>query len=152
MIANNKTYYAPMHTAEHILNQTMIRLFNCGRSITNHIEKKKSKCDYRFERDLTEIEKNLIEKKVNDVIAMDLEIQDTILPATEAMQQFKLERMPENETIRVVLVGNYDACACSGNHVKRTSEIGTFRFINHQYENGILRVRFKLENPSSLYD
>ena len=43
---HNKQEYPPMHTAEHILNQTMIRLFGCGRSRNAHIEKKKSKCDY----------------------------------------------------------------------------------------------------------
>ena len=37
---------APMHTTEHIINQTMIRLFGCGRSISAHIERKKSKLDY----------------------------------------------------------------------------------------------------------
>ena len=35
-----------MHTAEHILNQTMIRMFGCERSKNTHIERKKSKCDY----------------------------------------------------------------------------------------------------------
>lgn len=35
-----------MHTAEHLLNQTMVRLFNKGRAFSSHIEKKKSKCDY----------------------------------------------------------------------------------------------------------
>jgi len=45
-----------MHTAEHILNQTMVRMFGCGRSFSSHIEKKKSKCDYRFERALSEEE------------------------------------------------------------------------------------------------
>lgn len=34
---------APMHTTEHIINQTMIRLFGCGRSVSAHIERKKSK-------------------------------------------------------------------------------------------------------------
>lgn len=28
---------APMHTTEHIINQTMIRLFGCGRSVSAHI-------------------------------------------------------------------------------------------------------------------
>ena len=37
---------APMHTAEHILNQTMVRMFGCPRSKNAHIERKKSKCDY----------------------------------------------------------------------------------------------------------
>ena len=42
-----------MHSAEHILNGTMVKTFGCARSFTAHLEKKKSKCDYRFERDLT---------------------------------------------------------------------------------------------------
>ena len=35
-----------MHTAEHILNGTMVRMFGCTRSRNAHIERKKSKCDY----------------------------------------------------------------------------------------------------------
>ncbi len=41
-----------MHSAEHILNQTMDRMFGCGRCFSAHIEKKKSKCDYHYHRDL----------------------------------------------------------------------------------------------------
>lgn len=37
-----KDYHRPMHTAEHILNQTMVRMFGCARSANAHIEKKKS--------------------------------------------------------------------------------------------------------------
>ena len=49
-----KEYTEPrMHTAEHILNQTMVRMFDRGRSFSSHIEKKKSKCDYHFDRNLT---------------------------------------------------------------------------------------------------
>ena len=43
---HNKQEYPPMHTAEHILNQTMVRMFGCPRSKNAHIERKKSKCDY----------------------------------------------------------------------------------------------------------
>ena len=55
---------ARMHTAEHILNQTMVRTFGCGRSFRAHIEKKKSKCDYRLDHDpgeekLREVERSL---------------------------------------------------------------------------------------------
>ena len=39
---------APMHTAEHILNQTMVRLFGCPRSTNAHIERKKSKVNYEL--------------------------------------------------------------------------------------------------------
>ena len=63
-----KDYNEPMHTAEHILNQTMIRMFQCNRSFSNHIERKKSKCDYYFHRPLNAIEIQLIEQKVNEII------------------------------------------------------------------------------------
>ncbi|KAB2838028.1 MAG: hypothetical protein F9K45_11875, partial [Melioribacteraceae bacterium] len=65
---NPKSYYAPMHTAEHILNGTINKMFGCGRAFSAHIEKKKSKCDYHFTRDLTAEEIASIEEKVNTVI------------------------------------------------------------------------------------
>ena len=39
---------APMHTAEHLLNATMVKTFGCPRSRNAHIERKKSKCDIYF--------------------------------------------------------------------------------------------------------
>ena len=43
---HNKQEYPPMHTAEHLLNATMVKTFGCPRSRNAHIERKKSKCDY----------------------------------------------------------------------------------------------------------
>ena len=40
---HNKAEYPPMHTTEHILNQTMVRMFGYPRSKNAHIERKKSK-------------------------------------------------------------------------------------------------------------
>ncbi len=73
-----------MHSAEHILNQTMVRIFNKGRSFSNHIEKKKSKCDYHFDRELTEAEIETIENKVNEVIRQDLSVVEEFYPRVEA--------------------------------------------------------------------
>ena len=39
-----------MHSAEHILNQTMVQMYDCGRCFSAHIERKKSKCDYHNQR------------------------------------------------------------------------------------------------------
>ena len=36
--AHNKEEFPPAHTAEHLLNQTMIRMFGCERSTNAHIE------------------------------------------------------------------------------------------------------------------
>jgi misacylated tRNA(Ala) deacylase len=49
---NKKNYDPEMHTAEHILNGTMVQMFGTGRAFSAHLEKKKSKCDYRIGRNL----------------------------------------------------------------------------------------------------
>ena len=71
---HNKQEYPPMHTTEHIINQTMIRLFGCGRSISAHIERKKSKLDYLLAACPTEEEIKKLEEAVNEVIARQLPV------------------------------------------------------------------------------
>ncbi len=135
-----------MHSAEHILNQTMVRMFNCGRSFSAHIEKKKSKCDYHFDRNLTETESKEIEKRINDIIKSDMIVKEEYLDRVKAAKHFMLERLPEDvgDKIRIIRIGDYDACPCSGIHVTSTKEIGEFKFISSSFENGVMRLRFKL--------
>ena len=61
-----------MHTAEHILNQTMVRMFGCPRSRNAHIERKKSKCDYQLSTAPTPEQVQAIEDQVNAVIGSNL--------------------------------------------------------------------------------
>ena len=48
------------------------------------------------------------------------------------------------DKIRIIRIGDYDACPCSGLHVSSTNEIGTFKIISTDHNEGVLRVRFKL--------
>ena len=135
-----------MHSTEHILNQTMVRMFNCGRSFSNHIEKKKSKCDYHFKRPLTDDEIIEIQEKVNGVIQQDMSVFEEFISRNDAEQNFNLSKLPDGvgESIRIIKIGDYDACPCSGQHVTNTAEIGKFKIISTDFNDGVLRVRFKL--------
>lgn len=147
-MSEKKSYAPKMHTAEHILNQTMVRKFNRGRSFSAHIEKKKSKCDYHFDRNLTEDEVNEIETKVNGVISSELPILEEFYNRNEAEEKFNLEKLPDDagDDIRIIRVGDYDACPCIGEHVENTKEIGVFTIISTSYDNDVLRVRFKVRD------
>jgi Ser-tRNA(Ala) deacylase AlaX len=125
----------------------MIRMFNCGRSFSNHIEKRKSKCDYHFVRDLTSEEIVEIENSVNGVIAEGLPVYEEFYSKEEAGNKFNLSKLPENagSLIRIIKIGDYDACPCSGLHVSNTREIGLFKIISTDFNKGILRIRYKLQ-------
>ncbi len=146
--AHNKQEHPPMHTAEHILNQTMVQVFGCSRAVSAHIERKKSKCDYLLPEQPTDEQIQAVETKVNTVIALSLPVYEEYVTQDIIPAGVEIHKLPEDvsETIRLIKVGDYDTCACIGAHVQNTSEIGGFKIISHDYENGRLRLRFKLVN------
>ena len=138
-----------MHSAEHLLNQAMGRLFGSERCFSAHIERKKSKCDYRFERLLSDEELRAVEREVNGVVTADLPVSEAHLSVDEARRTYNLSRLPEDagDRIRIVSMGDYDHCPCIGPHVASTGQIGEFRITSASHDDGVLRIRFKLKQP-----
>ena len=143
---HNKQEYPPMHTTEHVINRTMVNLFGCGRAISAHIERKKSKLDFALQTCPEEADIIRIENTVNEVLRRNLPVTMEFISQEEAIGRFDMKRLPEkaSETVRIVKVGDYDECLCIGQHVENTSEIGTFKIISLYYKDGIFRMRFKL--------
>ena len=144
--SHNKQEYEPAHTAEHILNATMVRMFGCPRSRNAHIERKKSKCDYILDSEPSEDMVSQIENAVNEVIDRGLDVTVEYVGREQAAAMVDLSKLPEDasETLKIVRIGDYDICACIGAHVANTSEIGTFRIISHSFADGVWRVRWKV--------
>jgi Ser-tRNA(Ala) deacylase AlaX len=135
-----------MHSAEHILNQTMVRRYDCGRCFSAHIERRKSKCDYHFDHALSDEDVADIQAGVNAVIDSDLPVTESFVSKETAENLYNTQRLPDGVTadVRIVHMGDYDACPCIGEHVSSTGEIGQFRITTTSFEDGVLRVRFKL--------
>jgi len=143
-----KSYAPRMHSAEHILNQVMVREFDCGRCFSAHVNKKKSKCDYKFERALTDNEVNKVETAVNKAISANLAVTEEMVSPVEADRDFNLTRLPDGvETVRIVHIGDFDSCPCIGLHVDNTAEIGRFHMVSQNFTDGVLRLRYKLAEP-----
>lgn len=144
--AHNKAEHEESHSCEHILNATMVKMFGCPRSKNAHIERKKSKCDYLLDTEPTADQVAAIEAKVNEEIAKNNDVTVEFMSRDEAGKIVDLSKLPEDasETLRIVRIGDYDACACIGAHVSNTSEIGTFKIISHSFADGVWRLRWKV--------
>lgn len=138
---------APMHTAEHLLNATMDKIFGCGRAVSAHVERKKSKCDYLLPEEPSVEALQAVEDAVNAAIVADYPVTYEFVAREDVADKFDLARLPEaaGETLRIVRIGDYDACPCVGLHVASTGEIGKFAIISFDYVDGRLRLRFKLK-------
>lgn len=146
---HNKDEHRPSHTAEHLLNQTMVRMFGCERSKNAHIERKKSKINFLLSTCPTPGQVAEIESKMNELIALDLPVNYAFVTRDEIPEGVKLDKLPEDasETLRLVYIGDYDVCPCIGQHVASTAEIGSFRITSTSYNDGSFRIVFKVNSP-----
>ena len=126
---HNKEEFPPAHTAEHLLNQTMIRIFGCERSYNAHVERKKSKMSFYLDHKPTRQEEKEIERRMNELIEEDL-------PVT--FEFVTRDNLPEGS--------DYDVCPCIGKHVRSTSQIGRFEMLGTNWDEHehSFRVRFKI--------
>ena len=140
--------FPPAHTAEHLLNQTMIRMFGCGRSYNAHVERKKSKMSFRLERKPSRQEEKEIERRMNELIDEDLLVTFEFATRDNLPEGVSTERLPDDasNTIRLVRIGDYDVCPCIGKHVRSTSQIGRFELLGTNWDEmeHSFRVRFKI--------
>ncbi len=145
---HNKEEFPPAHTAEHLLNQTMIRLFGCERSYNAHVERKKSKMSFHLDHKPSRQEEKEIERKMNELIEEDLPVTFEFATRANLPEGINLDRLPDDasEMIRLVKIGDYDVCPCIGKHVRSTSQIGRFELLGTNWDEHehSFRVRFKI--------
>lgn len=148
---HNKEEFPPAHTAEHLLNQVMIRLFGCERSYNAHIERKKSKMSFRLDHKPTRQEEREIEREMLRLIDEDLPVTFEFVKRDEIPAGVQLDRLPDDasETLRLVRIGDFDVCPCIGRHVRSTGQIGRFEMLGTNWDEHerSFRVRFKIIAP-----
>ena len=157
---HDKDEFPPAHTAEHLLNQLMMRMFSCERSNNAHIERKKSKISYILDHKPDRKEEREIERQMNELIEQDLpvtfqfvtraELEGIVMEAEEDSPESRmdLDRLPTDasDTIRLVRIGDYDVYPCIGKHVRSTSQIGRFEMLGTNWDNDRMafRIRYKI--------
>ena len=145
---HHKEEFPPAHTAEHLLNQLMHRMFNCERSKNAHIERKKSKMTFEVDHKPTRQEEKAIETEMNRLIEADMPVTYEFVDRDHIPADVKLDRLPEDasETLRLVRIGDYDVCPCIGKHVRSTAQIGKFVLLGTNWDEHAhtLRIRFKI--------
>lgn len=143
---HNKEEHKPSHTAEHLLNQVMVRMFGCERSRNAHIERKKSKINYTLDHEPTPQQIEDIERQMNQLIAQDLPVTYEYVTRQSIPDGVTLDKLPQDasETIRIVRIGDFDICPCIGQHVSSTGEIGSFHITSTSYKDQSFRIVFKV--------
>lgn len=146
--SHNKEEFPPAHTAEHLLNQVMIRMFGTERSSNAHVERKKSKMTFVLDHKPNRKEEKEIEDEMNRLIAEDLPVTFEMVDRNNIPEGVTVDNLPEDasEMLRVVRIGDFDVCLCIGKHVRSTAQIGRFEMLGTNWDEHkrTFRIRFKV--------
>lgn len=82
------------------------------------------------------------------MIEKHIPVSESLISIDDAVKYYNLDKIPGElpEQVRIIHVGSYDACPCIGAHVSNTSEIGRFLITTCSFDNGVLRIRYKLNS------
>jgi len=148
MLEEREVSFPPAHTAEHLLNQVMVRLFGCERSYNAHIERKKSKMSFYLDHKPSRQEEKEIERQMLQLIDDDLPVTFEYVSIDELPEGINKDRLPQDvgDEVRLVRIGDFDVCPCIGKHVRSTAQIGRFEMLGTNWDEHerSFRVRFKI--------
>ncbi len=125
--------YSKNHTATHILHKVLKDVLG------EHVNQAGSLVDIsRLRFDFTHFEsikrKTLeeIEKRVNEIIFKDIQVETSILPLEEAKKSGATALFDEKygDSVRIVKIGDESKEFCGGTHIDSTSKIGLFKIIS----------------------
>ena len=148
LLEEREVSFPPAHTAEHLLNQVMVRMFGCERSYNAHIERKKSKMSFHLDSKPSRQEEKEIERQMLSLIEEDLPVTFDYCTLDSLPEGIDPHRLPADvgNEIRLVRIGDFDVCPCIGRHVRSTAQVGRFEMLGTNWDEHerSFRIRFKI--------
>ncbi len=125
------------HTATHLLHKALKEVL--GDHVAqagSYVGPDRLRFDFSHFGQVTEVELEDIEKRVNDKIWADIQVDIAEKPIADAKAQGAMALFGEKygDIVRVVAMDDYSIELCGGCHVQSTSQIGLFKLVS---ESGI---------------
>jgi alanyl-tRNA synthetase len=150
--AQRRAHIKRNHTATHLMHAALRNTLGTHvKQAGSLVEPGRLRFDFSHFRNVDPAELREIEQQVNEQVLLDQDVSTDILPLDEALNSGALaffgDRYPESN-VRVVTIadpgsprGFYSKELCGGTHVRRTGEIGLFKFVAEQsVASGVRRV------------
>jgi len=149
-LAGNSEIETRYHTATHLLNAALKKVVGpTVHQMGSNINDERMRFDFSCDHKLTDEEKTMAEKLVNDWISEGLDVrcdemkkEDAIASGAECMF---IEKYPDIVTVYTI-GDNVSKELCGGPHVKNTSEIGKFKIVKEEASSaGVRRIKAVIE-------
>lgn len=129
------------HTGQHILSRAFEELLD-ARTVGFHLGKDYVSIDLDIPA-LSDEARDRVEDRANQVVFQDLPVSGREYPKDQLPGGIRARFNIDAENIRVVSVGEYDACPCGGTHVVSSGQVGLIKVNEVDRAHGGVRVLFR---------
>jgi alanyl-tRNA synthetase len=133
----HRLHTVSQHTAQHIISGIAERQFGL-RTVSVHIGFEN--CTVDFDKKVDWETAQVIEQHSMEVVTENIPVE-TVCNDADVRSRVDLTEI-DSGMIRVVKIGNYDASACCGTHVRRTGDIGIIRIVDLESKKKGTRLSF----------
>ena len=126
------------HSGEHILSGLIHELYGLN-NVGFHLGAIEVTMD--VDAPLTREQLDRVEELANEIIYKNVEITTQFPKAEELSSLEYRSKLELKDNVRIVRIGEYDACACCAPHVKYTGEIGCIKILDFAKLRGGIRIR-----------
>ena len=139
-----------MHTAQHLVSGIAYDLFGGTRTVGNQLHADRSRIDFRPAR-FSDGDLHQLETEANNILSRNLPVDLKFESRASLERRVKPDRanldlLPKHiEELRVVEIGDIDACPCGGTHVRNLGEIGKVHILGKSSKGAeTVRVEYEL--------
>lgn len=144
-LAGNSEVETKYHTATHLLNAALKQVVSKDvHQKGSNITEERMRFDFSCDHKLTDIEKEQVEKLVNEWIREDLPVVKQEMEKKEAIESgaecMFIEKYPD--LVTVYAIGDVSKELCGGPHVEHTSVLGEFKIVKEEASSaGVRRIK-----------
>lgn len=132
-----------LSTVEHILARVLENKFSDLKVRIVRFYENYGEVEFLCSTDLRNTSKDELEKSVQSVVDLNLNIKEENLSREEAAKKIDLSRISkEFDIVRIISIGDFDCRGCGDPHVENTSDIGKFEILKVRRV-GDSRYRYK---------
>ena len=141
--AERRRDHTQQHSGQHLISHVMYERYGAY-SLGLHIGREDSYVDlvddgsFRLTREVCDD----MERQINEWIARDEPVR-CFFPTREELADLPLRKKPDaHEALRIVCIGEDEAVACCGTHVRSTAQVQMVHILSWQQSHGNLRIFF----------
>jgi alanyl-tRNA synthetase len=121
------------HSATHLMHAALRKVLGA------HVQQKgslvdgnRTRFDFSHHEPMTDAQIHEVERQVNDAIRRNLEVSARVMKYDDAIKAGALAFFGDKygDEVRVLGMGDVSTELCGGTHVKRTGDIGLFKFVS----------------------